>query len=203
MKKFVLAAAAAVGLAAPAHADILDYAELYGGATFLPDLEFAGADRDLEVGYNVGGSLGWNVGPQFDVEMDFFFTSSDYDLAAPDEATLESFTFMGNAIYHFNDVGSGFRPYIGAGLGGAQLRVSDGVLGGTAFIGDSEIVFAWQAFAGFAINVDKNIDFFAEYRYQGASDADVTLHFPGPVNTPTDIEYQSHNVSAGFRFLIP
>ena len=201
MKKFVLAAAFAVAAAVPAQADLLDYAELFGGATFSPDLEFAGADRDLETGYNVGGSFGWWLGPQFALEMDFFFTSSDYDLAAPDEGTLESFTFMGNAIYNFADIGSGFRPYVGAGVGGAQLRVSDGVLGGLPFIGDSEIVFAWQALAGVAINVDQNIEFIAEYRYQSASDADVTLTFVGgPM--PTDIEYASHSLTAGFRFNI-
>lgn len=203
MKKFVLAAAFAVAAAVPAQADILDYAELFGGVTFEPSsLDFAGASRDMETGYNVGGSFGWWLDPRFSVEMDFFFTSADYDLAAPNDATLESFTFMANAVYHFDDIGSGFRPFLGAGVGGAQLRVSDGILGGFGYTGDTDTVFAWQALAGFLINVDTNIDFVAEYRYQGASDGDVQLTFiGGPV--PSDVEYSSHNLSAGFRFLIP
>lgn len=201
MKKFVLAAAFAAAGAVPAQADILDYAELFGGATFHSDLELAGVDRDLDTGFNVGGSFGWWVGPQFSVEMDFFYTDADYDLGT-DDSSLESFSFMGNAIYHFSDIGSGFRPYVGAGLGGVQVHVSDGVLGGLPFTGDSEIVFGWQVLGGFAINIDNNIDFIAEYRYQDASDADLVLHFAG-VPSPAETEYASHSVSAGFRFLIP
>jgi opacity protein-like surface antigen len=199
MKRLAFAAAMAVFAVAPAKADVVDYAELFGGLTFDPSQDVNGISYDLDTGFNVGGALGWNLSPQFALEADFFFTTADYDLAAPADGTLESFSFMANAVYNI-DMGSRFRPYIGAGVGGVQLRFTDGVTsGGDPYTGDSDIVFGYQGFAGFAINVDNNIDFIAEYRYQGAGDANGSFTSLG-VAYPLEFEYSSHNLSAGLRF---
>ena len=199
MRRLAFAAAMAVFSVVPAKADVVDYAELFGGLTFDPSQDVNGVSTDVDTGFNVGGSLGWNLSPQFALEADFFFTSSDYDLAAPADGSLESFSFMANAVWNI-DMGSGCRPYIGAGVGGVQLRFTDGVTSfGDPYTGDADIVFGYQGFAGVAVNVDNNIDFIAEYRYQGADDANGTFTVLG-VPTPVDFEYSSHNLTAGFRF---
>lgn len=199
MKKILAAAALAALSAVPAQADIFDYAELFGGVTFEPDLGVNGVDTSLETGYNVGGSLGWMVSPQFAVEADFFFTAADYDILAPAESSLESFSFMLNALYHF-DAGSGVKPYIGAGAGGVQLRFTDGTTsGGAPYTGDTDTVFGYQGIAGVAFEAEEKLDVFIEYRYQGAEDAEGAIR-SGIILAPIEWEYESHNVTAGFRF---
>ncbi len=199
MKKVLAAAALAALSAVPAQADIFDYAELFGGVTFQPDLGVNGTDTSLETGYNVGGSLGWMLSPQFAIEADFFFTAADYDVPAPLEGSLESFSFMLNALYHF-DAGSGLKPYVGAGAGGVQLRFVDGIgVGPVAFTGDTDTVFGYQGIVGIAFEAEEKLDVFIEYRYQGADDAEGAV-FNGIVLTPIEWGYESHNVTAGFRF---
>jgi opacity protein-like surface antigen len=203
MKRLALAAVLAVLSIASAKADVVDYAELFGGVTFAPDQDVNGVSYDLDTGYNVGGAFGWNLSPAFALEADFLFTSSDYDLAPPADGGLDTFSFMANAVWNI-DAGGGFRPYLGAGAGGIQLNFTDGVSsGGAPYIGDSDIVFGWQGFAGFAVNVDNNIDFIAEYRYQGAEDGEGAVTNLLGVSSPLVFEYSSHNVMAGFRFNIP
>jgi len=108
---------------------------------------------------------------------------------------------MANAYWSF-DCGGKWRPFIGAGIGGVQVTATDNhVIPGTTIIGDSDIVFGYQAMAGVAIPVADSIDFLAQYRYQAADDADLTLTFSPPgTKVSYSQEYQSHNLSVGFRF---
>lgn len=182
MKKLVAAAVLAAFAAVPAQADVLDYAELIGGVTQSPDLEFGGFDYEMEPGFNVGGSFGWNFG-NVAVGADFFFTSANYDGYS---TSLESFSTLVTATYFF-DMG-GCRPYIGAGVGGIHVAYVD------TDPSDAEWAFGYQGHAGVAIAIDNKLDLVIGYRYQGAED--VTLY------TSTEVEYQSHNLSAGLRFAL-
>jgi opacity protein-like surface antigen len=199
MKRLAMAAALAVLSVVPARADVVDYAELFGAVNFGIDQDINSINYDMDTGYGVGGAFGWNLSPQFALEADFFFTSADYDFPSPAEGALESFSFMANAVYNI-DMGSSFRPYIGAGVGGVQLNFTDGITTlSVPYTGVTDTVFGWQGFAGFAVNIDDNIDFIAEYRYQGAEDGEGTS-FVGGVPTAAEFSYSSHNVLAGFRF---
>lgn len=189
MKKFALAAAFAVVFIVPVKADVVDYAELYGGVTQDPDLGAPPPNEfEMDVGFNVGGALGWNLSPLFSVEVDFFYTDSDFK--GFDES-VESFSAMVNGFYHI-DMGSSWRPYVGAGAGVVQVKETDRVLNDS----DTDSVFGYQAMVGVLRNVDNNIDWLVEYRYQGAEDATVS------VPTPFTQEYSSHNLSTGFRINI-
>lgn len=199
MKKVALAAAMALALGGTAKADIFDYAELFGGATIEPSLSQGSTTIDMSTGVNVGAALGWNFGPNISVEAEGLYTSSDFDSPTV-KAELETFSFMANAYWAF-DIGSRWKPYVGAGVGGVAVTVTDGsVVGVTTFGGDSKVVFGYQAMAGVTIPVAANIDFLAEYRYQGAQDASITLLSPTLGPNTFDQEYKSSNLSAGFRF---
>jgi opacity protein-like surface antigen len=183
MRKFFAAAAiAAMAVAqaqAPAQADVIDYAQLFGGLTVEPDLSFGSSDYEMDNGFNVGGQFGWNVGNSFTVGLDFFFTASDY---VGYDTSLESFSTMVAGTYMF-DMG-GARPYITAGLGGVQVN----------YEGDADWQFGYQAGAGVLIPVEDKIDLILGYRYQSANDA--------TIGGTSNIEYQSHNLSIGFNFAI-
>lgn len=201
MKRIALAAAMALALGGTAKADLFDYAELMGGLTMAPELATSGFDGDIETGLNVGGSLGWNLAPELSLEVEGFYTSSNMAGPLITGAHLETFSFMTNLLWSF-DCGGKWRPYIGAGLGGAQVTVTDGnfnFLGTTAFTGDSDIVFAYQGFGGVSIPFDDSLAIFIEYRYQAADDADLTItnNIGGQISISQ--EYQSHNLSAGLH----
>lgn len=202
MKKVALAAAMALALGGTAKADMFDYAELFGGGTMAPELSTSGFEGDMKTGMNVGASLGWKLAPEFALEVEGFYTASNFEGPLITESSLETFTFMANAFWSF-DCGEGWRPYIGAGLGGAQITVTDGdfnFFGTTRFNGDADVVFAWQAMGGFTVPVAEGIDILAEYRYQSAEDADLTLTANGGGQITIQQEYRSHNLSLGFRF---
>ena len=189
MKKSILAAALLAAAAVPAHADVVDYVELFGGVTQSPDLGSPPpAEFEMEPGYNVGGAFGWNFEQCFSAELEFFFTDADFEGF---DNSVESFTDMVNGFYHFQDVGYSLRPYIGAGAGFAQVKFSDESLS----VSDTDTVFAYQAMLGILHKVEENVDLIVEYRYQGANDANLDIGFG-----PFDQEYESHSLSAGFRF---
>jgi len=202
MKKIALAAAMALALGGTAKADLFDYFEIQGGLTMAPELATSGVDGDIETGFNVGGALGWQLAPELALEADFFYAQSHMDGPLITASHLESFSFMANAIWSF-DCGGKWRPYIGAGLGGAQITISDGTfnfIGSTDFTGDSTIVFAWQGMGGVSIPVADAIELFLEYRYQGASDADLTITNTVGTQITVTQEYQAHNLSLGLHF---
>jgi len=182
MKKLAYAAVAALLIAAPVRADVVDYAELFGGASMSPDLGWGSGSYEMDTGFNLGASLGWNVAPNISVEAEFYYDQSDYSCCAPNN--LESFSMMANGFYNFPTTMS-VRPYVGAGIGYMQLTYDsppDYQL--------SDWVFAYQGIAGLDIPADGNLDFILEYRYRGSNDAeDGGLTF----------EYESHALSAGIR----
>ena len=188
MKKIALALfatmAMAFGFGGPAKADMFDYAKLYGGATIEPQLEFCFigcSDYDMQTGFNVGGALGWDVAPEFSIEVDLMYTASNYDCCS---TRLETFSGMVNGIWRF-DIGSKWKPYIGAGIGGVQSIYEFG--SGN----DSDIVFGAQGLAGVAIPIDDKIDLSVEYKYQWADDANDNF---------TQWQYKSHNLDLGLVF---
>ena len=202
MKRIALAAAMALALGGTAKADLFDYAELQGGLTMSPELATSGIDGDIETGFNVGGALGWQLSPELGLEAEGFFTQGHMDGPLITASYLESFSFMANLIWSF-DCGGKWRPYVGAGIGGAQITVTDGTfnfMGSTDFTGDSTIVFAWQGMGGVSIPVADAISMFLEYRYQSASDADLTITNGVGGQITISQEYQSHNLSLGLHF---
>ncbi len=178
MKKIMLAAAMALALGGTAQAKLVDYAQVFGGATIEPNLDFGGFSYKMTPGYNVGASLGWWVSSDISIEAEGMYTSTQYDCCS---TSLETFSVMANGVYHF-DVGSAWKPYIGVGIGTIQSNYN-GVL--------NAWVFGYQGFAGFAIPINPTLDFFAEYKYQGSSDAS---------DLGTTWGYSSHNLDIGLRF---
>jgi opacity protein-like surface antigen len=188
MKKIALALfasmAMAFGFGGAAKADLFDYAKLYGGATIAPELEWCGpvcSDYDMDTGFNVGGALGWDVAPEFSVEVDFMYTQSAYSCC---DTRLETFSAMVNGIWHF-DIDSKWKPYVGAGLGGVQSIYEFGS-------GNSDdFVFGAQGLVGVAIPIAERVDLMFEYKYQWADDAN---------DDGLTWEYKSHNLNGGLVF---
>ena len=196
MKKYLLAAAAAIFLCAgAAQAQPIDqgdsmYASVLGGWTFDPALMAGNVRNDMHAGYNFGARFGYgldNILPMqgWSIEADTFWNSSNYkNSSILPSANFASSSLMGDLIYHFNP-GWPVRLYGGAGIGAVNDRV-----GGP--ISASSTVLGWQVLGGLEYPMSHDMSIFTEYRYQNAHDANV--------NNLSGIGNTSNNVSVGLKF---
>lgn len=193
MRKILSAATAAVFLTAPAYAGE-PYGKLFGGVGFGVDHEFEGealgfpvgqGELDTDLGYDVGGALGYRFADFFGVEGEIAYRSNDIDggvvAGAPFSADgdLNALSFMANGVFTAPS-GYGFTPYVGAGAGAARI-------GGD---GDHDVVFAYQAFGGVKRQLTDRLSAGVEYRYFGA-DSPTFSNAIGSIET----DYSAHNVN--------
>jgi opacity protein-like surface antigen len=78
------------------------------------------------------------------------------------------------------------RPYIGAGLGVANVALDARDLD----IDDDDWVFAYQGMVGLAIDLGRSATLFGGYRYFATDDAKLD---------GARVEYRAHNLEVGFR----
>lgn len=193
MKKKLLFAATAILPSLPAFADGPTpsaernwYVEGYGGAAFAPDLSYGTGEFEMENGYNVGGAIGRHLNENWDVEIDVFYAELGYKGF---ETNINGLSVMFDVIYNFK-TGWAIDPYVGGGLGTTRVQY-DGENQFPAFTGEEWLV-GYQLMGGLIFEVNETLDFFAEYRWHDVtSDAEI--------ENIDDIEYMSHNISAGIR----
>ena len=110
-------------------------------------------------------------------------------------------TFMGNVYYDF-DLGSGWTPYVGGGLGVASISLaSKSAASGRTLADDKDTVFAYQAGGGvgyeFATSEDHAITVSLDWRYFRTADPT----FKGSVTGAAfDTEIGGHEISLGLRY---
>ncbi len=160
------------------------------------------SDGDALFGLEIGHSWPWKKAPlEFALEFEAFYFSSELsgmidpaDLPSAADSDLGSFTTdMNAAVFMVNGmlvgdfrrfrprigrVPTGFRPYVGAGVGGAQLWFrntetrtvdqlgdpdSTTVLSEAAFDQD-QFVLAYQFFAGLEYNFNDKLAAYVEWR---------------------------------------
>jgi len=212
-------AVALVGLASePASAQW--YVSAYGGGNILEDADNAGsaisASSSFDTGYVVGGAIGRGFGPwRFEGEVAYrqndlseltFISDGGLGVAlgigsldglsVNANGDVSALSFMANVFYDFK-LASGFNPYIGGGVGVAQVSANNVRVAGFQVVDDSDTVLAFQAGAGVSYDVQPHAALFLEYRFFRTLDpslADV-------IGNQFDAEYQSHSVNAGIRFI--
>lgn len=217
-------AIAALAMTAPAQAAGSGwYLSLSGGANWLDDNDFAvsnGVDTltvntESDTGWFVGGAVGYSLsqlvtpGLRVEVEVGYRDNSVDGDWVSTtgvvsDSGLLEydhtSLSVMANAWYDF-DVG-GVRPYVGGGVGWADVEVDGNFLGGDVpAFKYSDDGFAWQVGGGINFQVSPNVQLGLGYRY--FSGPEVTLFAPGVGNTVGgDLDHDNHTATATITFLM-
>jgi len=182
MRKAAVLGALALMISAPAFAQGDGYyIEGTGALELGTDVELAGIDVDTESGYRISGAIGRSLPDGLAFELEATYGERDLD-GVP--VTVSGFGLMGNAFLEF-DVQGPFGGYVGGGIGVVNVEVD--------FIGitDDDWVFGYQFMAGGTIQAADNVEVFGEYRYLGASDADIG---------GSDVGYSSHSIGAGVRF---
>ena len=200
---------AGVGLTLPAGTDVgwsteFDNGYAISGAAGLRsgslrgeiEIAYQSSDVNTHTGVNAGGL-------ELDtVDAGVLITGSDPlgasvgDTVADGQGSLETLFVMANAYYDFDIDGAPVKPYVGAGIGIAQVDV-DYSPSGVAIIDDDSTEFAYQAMAGASLPINENTEVFGGYRYRATQDVAVSASlFPADL----DIENQAHIIEAGIRF---
>ena len=112
---------------------------------------------------------------------------------------LSALNFMANVFYDY-DLGSGWKPYVGGGLGvtSLSLEVSQGPV---ELVDDRDVVFSYQVGGGvgyeFPLPDDRSVTVSLDWRYFGTADPTFKDSLVG---TEFEAEVDGHDVSIGIRY---
>ncbi|WP_193370284.1 outer membrane protein [Pelagibius marinus] len=193
-------------LAVSSAANAQIYAGLHGGGNFLQDSDVDGSGingkGETDAGFVAGGVLGYRFGVtdnlSVDVEGEFSYRYNDVDqfsasgFSANSGGYVQSFIWMANGWLNWQIGDSGFMPYAGGGFGGVHIDIKDAAIAGVRFGNDSDFVIGGQLGGGLGYQIDEHFAVSLDYRFLITDDA----NFQG-----LDVEYQSHSVMAGIKYL--
>jgi len=218
LKKNITAAVLAALATSPVYAENW-YLRGFGGYSKLDSFDFNTALGEVESktdgGFNVGAAAGVDsnwirhitpsevFGSRF--EMEYAYREDSIDTHRLGGARLPAssgdfgaHSLMANALIDFNQQ-SPLSFYGGGGIGVAFVNYDSFRAAGNNVFDDDDTVFAFQGIAGAEYKIDPRWSLFAEYRYFGTLDPDVTL-FPGVGGARRSVDLDTHNVGGGIRY---
>lgn len=128
-------------------------------------------------------------------------TIATRDSIVPTDVTLHAYSLMANVWYDFHGFSAmGITPYIGAGVGLAQVQIG-GRVNGINLIEKNDYTFAWQVGAGASVPVSQDMNLFVDYRYFAADGAKLELR-PGFHGGGINADFDANEVLLGLRIKI-
>jgi len=174
------------------------------GVVFLPDSDIQQGITTLTGSFDTGYGLGLAGGYNFDMfrlEGELFYKTNSFEEVStgggslPADGDVSALGLMVNAYYDFKNQ-SRFTPFIGGGIGMAQVSIKDLTIGGSAIADDDDAVFAYQGIAGVGYSITQALTLDLTYKYTATLDPE----FTDVTGVPFEAEYQSHNIMLGARF---
>jgi opacity protein-like surface antigen len=176
------------------------------GASFVNDVDATDSTGftitvDSDTGIVGTGAFGRSFG-NFRAEAEVLYNTNDVSTisalgvslgASGDVSTLG---FMVNGYYDF-ETNSKWKPYIGGGIGGANVSLNNLSVVGIQIADDDTTVFAYQAKVGVAYEFSPAWEGTLGYRFFGAEDADFVDSDGDPFSTDG---LQAHIIELGVRF---
>lgn len=168
-----------------------------------------GANIDERVafdpGINVGGTGGYDFGiirlegelSYKHAEMKSITERASGTRFSNVDGNLGVLAMMFNGFFDLHN-STPVTPYWGGGIGFAAMHLSDTFVSGDPipfYQEDDDTVFAYQAGAGLEIALNRQFSLDLGYRYFGTASATFGLD----KDITTDLKYESHNASVGFR----
>jgi len=165
------------------------------GAVILSDSDIDdGVDTgefSFDTGFGFLGAVGSSMENGGRVEAELGYRTNDFDELEVDgigkaeiDGDIRSLSFMVNAYYDISTEG-GFSPFIGAGLGYANIEADL-----DNFEKEDDSVLAYQLILGGSFASSEQLSVDLQYRYFATEDPE----FDG-----LDAEYSTHNVMIGLR----
>ncbi|MEO1135684.1 MAG: OmpA family protein [Pseudomonadota bacterium] len=230
LKMTLMAAAATLAIAPAAQA----YEGLYGaigaGVTIFDgdtDINNDGSNgagpfvfdssQEHDTGIGIYAALGYAYTNNVRAELEFSYRSNDIDSIDPDGGgfsgwptgtiggDVSALSVMGNVLYDFEGVSSIATPYVGLGIGFANI---DHDISGTnptgspatsITYGGSRFTLAYQAIAGLAFDLAEGLILDVSYRYFDTKKKAYTGTLGGS-SAAFESAYNNHNLFAGLRW---
>ncbi len=214
-KQHLLAVVAVVFLTASnAAADSGWYTGINLGLNYQEDQQNLGPSRAVDLDFDTGllfsGHLGYKFrGSEFGrfrAEAELSYRENDVDEiffnGAEQNGRGEEEVLAGlvNLYYDFNLLSKRFKPFVGVGIGIANIEAD--VSYAAAFIDDDDTAFAYQLLIGGEYLLTREISLVGDARFFVLDDPELT-RFGGPA--PVDFvdlesEYDSFSLSVGLRY---
>lgn len=176
------------------------------GASFSEDLDASRASLDVtesvDTGFLLSGGLGYTYGP-WRLEGEVIYTQNDIDTLSVSGRTTTAngdvSTLAGMASAYFDlPVNARLVPYVGGGVGLADVSLNDLAADGLFVADDSETVFALQVKAGIAYQFSPQVDAMFGYRFFDTDEFEVRDSTGTPINNAGP---QLHTIEASVRYM--
>ena len=183
------------------------YAGLYAGMPILEDAtaEDALGSYNLETdpGSLYAFTLGYDLpsgSPVGDgrIELEYAWRSNDYseatisDTAVDADGSVEASSLLINSFAAFRNR-TPVTPYLGVGIGAAQVTIDKLVVDGVPVMEDDDLVFAWQAGVGLDIDLTRWLRLDVGYRYFATGNS----KFNDIDGNEVKLEYTAHTALVG------
>ena len=142
------------------------------GVTRVPNEDFVGTPITYDLGFAAGGQIGYAFGgPRVELEYSYRFNSAhtigSADGAVDATGSLRASALLANFIYDF-DTGSKWVPYVGLGLGAANVQANTiraaGPVSSGSFLDGGSTELAGQLIVGVDFMASEHVGLFLDFR---------------------------------------
>lgn len=197
LRTLTLAVISAAGIHA-AQAAESNYISVFGGLNSLDDTSISSSTGAINSDFDEGFGVGVAIGRWFDSrqhwrgEVELSYRENDIDRlgTAGGGGEVNSLAYMVNGYYDFRP-NARVQPYVGAGVGIAEVEAENIAFGG-ARLDDDDSVFAYQFIGGVGYQLTDTVDLFGELRYLATDDPEF--------NGGQELDHESANALAGLRY---
>jgi OOP family OmpA-OmpF porin len=193
MKSALLSAAAALSslaVAGAAHAQQGADAQWYvrgdAGGSFQSEVNSTPKVKG-ESGWTIDAAVGRTFGPNVRGEGELLYSDADQKSS---DGRIKVIAGLANGYYDF-DTSTRLRPFVGAGIGIAQVKLDGGP------IHDDDTGFAYQFQTGVAYPINPQLSAQIAYRYLGVNDVKLG---EGPFRLSGDYHDQAVTAGLTYRF---
>ena len=147
---------------------------------------------DYNSGWALGAAVGYDITPNIAAEFEYAYRQAD--LKNDVGGDTNSNALMLNGIYKFNSMGAtgAWQPYVGGGLGWANIDVSTDDFGSYT----RNDAFAYQFIGGVSYKVSPQVSLLGELRWFGTDNRSAS----GANDTRLDVEYNTFDVLVGASY---
>lgn len=179
------------------------YLAVRGGVTFPDNTDFntatLGFSSEYETGYSISGAAGISglLGVRgLRGEIEIGYNSADVESRNVGTFGRTDVTFGLASVYYDFDTGSFLRPFIGAGVGIADVNFDNhGISGVGVVLDDNSTAFAYHLTGGVNMRLSDSLNLELAYRYFGTAGAELTARD----GTRNDIDVSDHQILVGLR----
>jgi len=193
------------------------YTRLELGPSFFQDGRLsgfggpAGNPVDYDAGYSANAALGFEFNKYVGADFEFGAVGAEIKSVPgffSHNTSVDNLPFLANLTLSYPIPHTLVVPYIGAGAGGSLTTFNTDGFGNNSVVvsgSESDVVFAWQAFAGLRLKLSNQMSIGIGYKYYATGNPSFSYPpaFPGPGIENFSLGFdgvRTHSVLLTFQF---